>query len=153
MNHPYTIAALIFAASALPVLAQVTVTEPWVRGTVPSQKATGAFMQLKSGQEAKLVEARSPVAGIVEVHKMTMKDGVMSMRAIPVLPLPAGKVIELTPGGYHVMLLDLNKQLKEGETVPITLVIEGADMKRQTLEVKAPVKALTTRANNSEQKR
>jgi copper(I)-binding protein len=61
--------------------------------------------------------------------------------------IPAGKGAELKPGGFHVMLLDLKKQLKEGDTVPLTLVLEGKDKKRQSIEVNAPVRALGTRNN------
>ena len=73
---------------------------------------------------------------------MTMEKDVMKMRAVPGLDLPAGKAVELKPGGYHVMLMDLKQQMKEGDTVPLTLVIEGKDKKRSTIEVKAPVKPL-----------
>ena len=68
------------------------------------------------------------------------------MRAIPGLDLPAGKAVELKPGGYHVMLMDLKQQMKEGEIVPLTLVVEGKDKKRSTIEVKATVKPLATAA-------
>ena len=117
--------------------AQVTVKDAWVRATVAQQKATGAFMQLQSAQDAKLISAQSPVAGVVEVHEMAMDGGVMKMRAVPSLALPAGKAVDLNPGGYHVMLMDLKGQVKDGDTVPVTLVVEGKDGKRQTLEVKA----------------
>ena len=138
------LAALMFAA--FPVMAQVTVKDPWVRATVPAQKATGAFMQITSAQDARLVEAKSPVAGVVEVHEMVMEKDVMKMRAIKGLDLPAGKTVELKPGGYHVMLMDLKEQMKEGATVAVTLVVEGKDKKRSAIEVKAPVKPLTTPA-------
>ena len=75
-----TLAALMFAA--FPVMAQVTVKDPWVRATVPAQKATGAFMQITSAQDARLVEARSPVAGVVEVHEMVMEKEVMKLSLI-----------------------------------------------------------------------
>ena len=139
-----TLAALMFAA--FPVMAQVTVKDPWVRATVPAQKATGAFMQITSAQDARLVEARSPVAGVVEVHEMVMEKEVMKMRAMKGLDLPAGKTVELKPGGHHVMLMDLKEQMKEGTTVPVTLVVESKDRKRSTVEVKAAVKPLTTPA-------
>ena len=99
-------------------------------------------MQLTSAQGGKLISASSPVAGVVEIHEMAMDGNVMKMRAIPGLDLPAVKSVELKPSGYHVMLMDLKQQLKEGYTVPLTLVVEGKDGKRETLEVKAPVKAL-----------
>jgi periplasmic copper chaperone A len=135
-------AATLLAASALPTWAQTTVKEPWVRGTVPQQKASGAFMQITSAQGGKLLSASSPVAGVVEVHEMKMDGGVMKMAAVPSLELPAGKAVELKPGGYHVMLMDLKQQLKAGDTVPLTLVVEGKDGKKETLQVQAPVKAL-----------
>ena len=135
------IAALVFA---LPAAAQVTVTDPWIRGTVPGQMATGAFMQLKAAKDAKLVEARSPTAGVVEIHEMKLENNVMRMRAVPALDLPAGRTVELKPGGYHVMLMDLKQQMKEGEVVPVTLVIESGG-KRETIEVKATVRAPTAR--------
>ena len=127
--------AVLLAAFA--AQAQVTVKDAWVRATVVQQKATGAFMQLQSSQDAKLISAQSPVAGVVEVHEMTMDGGVMKMRAVPSLALPAGKAVDLKPGGYHVMLMDLKGQVKEGDTVPVTLVVEGKDVKRQNIEVKA----------------
>jgi len=129
---------------ALPAAAQVTVTDPWIRGTVQGQMATGAFMKLQSAKDARLVEAASPVAGVVEIHEMTLENNVMRMRAVKAVSLPAGRVVELKPGGYHVMLMDLKQQMKEGEAVPVTLVVETAG-RRETIEVRAPVRAPTAR--------
>lgn len=143
MNVFKLTAIIVASMPALAAQAQTTVKDPWVRGTVASQKASGAFMHITSAAGGKLVAASSPVAGVVEVHEMAMEGNVMKMRALAGgLDLPAGKAVELKPGGYHVMLLDLKKDLKPGETVPVTLVVEGKDGKRETLEVKAPVKAL-----------
>jgi hypothetical protein len=139
---PVLFLAALAGAAALPAVAQVVVTDAWVRGTVAGQKATGAFMQLKSATDASLVGAASPVAGIVEVHEMKMEGGMMKMNAVDRLPLPAGKTVELKPGGYHVMLMDLKQPLKEGETVPVTLTFEDKAGKKQTVEVKAPVRPL-----------
>ncbi len=147
------IAACVAASAALlsnPALAQVTVKDPWVRATVAQQKATGAFMQLQSAQEARLVAAQSPVAGVVEVHEMAMDGGVMKMRAIPSLALPAGKGVELKPGGFHIMLMDLKGQVKDGDTVPVTLVVEGKDGKRQNVEVKAVARTMAQPAMKHE---
>src|SRR3989304_5360920 len=123
----------MIAAFSAPALAQVEVKDPWVRGTVSQQKATGAFMQIKSQKAARLVEIRSPVAGVVEIHEMRMEKDIMRMRALRGLDLPAGKTVEFKSGGYHVMLLGLKRQLKAGDTVPLTLVIEGTDGKRETV--------------------
>lgn len=140
------LSALVFAALSGPAAAQVKVGEPWIRATVPQQKATGAFMNLTADKGARLVEVRSPVAGVVEIHEMAMENNVMKMRAITGLDLPAGKPVELKPGGYHVMLMDLKEQMKDGQSVPITLVVEDKDKKRQSIEVKAVVRPLTTDA-------
>lgn len=138
----HKILVMLATLLALAVQAQTTVKDPWVRGTVAGQKATGLFGQIVSASGGKLVSASSPVAGVVEVHEMAMDGNVMKMRAVTGLELPAGKAVELKPGGYHLMLLDLKQELKAGESVPVTLVIEGAGGKRESVEVKAPVKAL-----------
>jgi copper(I)-binding protein len=132
---------LLALVMALPAVAQVSVKEPWVRGTVAQQKATGLFAQVTSTNGGKLVAASSPVAGVVEIHEMAMEGSVMKMRAIPGLDLPAGKPVDLKPGGYHVMLMQLKQQLKPGDTVPVTLVIESGG-KRESVEVKATVRPL-----------
>ena len=138
-----------FAASALlmgamgAAHAQVSVENAWVRGTVAQQKASGLFAKITAVQGGKLVAASSPVAGVVEIHEMAMEGSVMKMRALADgLPLPAGQTVELKPGGYHVMLMDLKQQLKPGETVPVTLVVEGADGKRLNVPLQAPVRPL-----------
>ena len=85
-----TLAAAAALATAPSLLAQVAVVDPWVRGTVATQKATGAFMQLRSATDVAIVGAASPVAAVVEVHEMKMDGGVMRMSAMKSLPLPAG---------------------------------------------------------------
>jgi hypothetical protein len=133
-------AALGLASGA--ALAQTTVKDAWVRGTVAQQSATGAFASITSQAGGKLVAASSPVAGVVEIHEMRMDGSVMKMRAVPSLDLPAGKAVDLIPGAYHIMLMDLKQTLKAGDSVPLTLVIEGTSGKRETVEVRAAVKAL-----------
>ena len=141
------LAALVALASTLAAaplaVAQVTVSDPWVRAVVPGQMATGAFMRLTAATDATLVGAASPAATIVEIHEMKMEGGVMKMSAIDRLPLPAGKAVDLKPGGYHVMLMDLVAPLKEGETVPITLTVADKAGRTQKVEVRAAVRALT----------
>lgn len=122
--------------------APVDVKDAWVRATVTQQKSTGAFMQLTARADARVVEARSPIAGVTQIHEMAMEKDVMRMREVKGLPLPAGQTVELKPGGYHVMLLDLKGQVKAGDVVPLTLVLEGKDGQRSTLEVKATARAL-----------
>lgn len=136
--HSIILGAALLAGAAH---AQVSVNGAWVRATVPAQKATGAFMHLQAAQDSKLVSASSSVARAVEVHEMTMQHDVMKMRQVPFVVLPAGKTVELKPGGYHLMLLDLNKQVKDGDTVPLTLVFEGKNGKRQSVDIQAPARA------------
>ena len=140
INRLIISAALSLAAQL--ACAQTTVKEAWVRGTVAQQKVTGAFMQLTSAQGGKLISVASPAAGMVEIHEMVMQGNVMKMRAVAGVELPPGKAVELKPGGYHVMLMDLKQQAKAGDTVALTLVVEGKDGKRETLTVNAPVKSL-----------
>ena len=137
------IAALLTLLLAFGAQAQTTVKDAWVRGTVAGQKATGLFAQLTSAGGGKLVSVASPLAGVAEIHEMAMDGNVMKMRAVPAIDLPAGKTVELKPGGYHVMLMDLKQELKAGDAVPVTLVVEGAGGKRESIELKAPVKALS----------
>ncbi len=142
-------AALLCAAVlALPAaFAQTSVDDAWVRATVPQQKATGMFAHITSAQGGRLVAVSSPLAGIAEVHEMAMVGNVMRMRALPAgLELPAGKAVKLEPGGYHVMLMELKQQVKEGASVPVTLVVEGKDGRRETLELEVPVRALNAAA-------
>ena len=138
-----TLICSLLLAAASAAGAQITVKEAWIRGTVAQQKATGLFAQITSAQGGRLVAVSSPAAGVAEVHEMAMDGSVMKMRALPGgLELPAGKAVELKPGGYHVMLMDLKQPLKSGDQVPVTLVFEGADKKRETVELKVPVKQL-----------
>jgi copper(I)-binding protein len=138
----FIIATLILAALSSPAFSQVSVKDAWVRATVPQQKSSGAFMQISSPSDVRLVEVKSTAAGIVEIHEMKMEGDVMKMKAVSGIAIAAGNTIELKPGGYHVMLMDLKQQLKAGETVPITLVLEGKDKQRSTVEVNAPVRQL-----------
>ncbi|MFN7121454.1 MAG: copper chaperone PCu(A)C [Hydrogenophaga sp.] len=122
--------------------AKVEVKDAWVRATVAQQTSTGAFMQLTAQADTRVMQVSSPIAGVVEIHEMAMDKDVMKMRAVPALPLPAGKTVELKPGGYHVMMMDLKGPVKAGDVVPVTLVLESKDGLRSTLEVKATARPL-----------
>jgi copper(I)-binding protein len=137
---------LLTLAASSALAADIEIAAPWVRGTVNSQQATGAFMEVTSKSGATLIGAMSPVAGVTEIHEMKMEGGVMKMRAIARLDLPSGKTVKLAPGGYHVMLMDLRQPLKKGEFVPITLKLEGRNKSVETVEIKAEVRDLTASA-------
>jgi copper(I)-binding protein len=133
-------ALLVLAGTATAAMAQTTVRDAWVRSTVPQQKITGAFMAIESARGGRLVGSSSPAAASVEIHQMLLEGNVMRMRPVRALELPAGKPVELKPGGYHLMLLDLKAPLKVGDAVPLTLVVEGKDGQRESVEVSAPVR-------------
>jgi copper(I)-binding protein len=139
MKFKHLFLALSLIASA--AWAQtVSVSDAWVRNTMAGQGATGAFMKLQSKEGAKLVGASAAVAGVVQVHQMSMKGDVMSMTPVNVLDLPAGQTVELKPGGYHVMLMDLKQALPEGKEIELTLNFQDASGKPFAQTLKVPVK-------------
>ena len=139
-----TVASVLLTAAL--AQAQIQVEGAWARASVQGQKATGAFMKLTAKDGAKLVSASSPAAGVTEVHEMKMEGDVMKMRAIPALDLPAGKAVELKPGGYHVMLMDLKAPLMKDTVVPLTLVFKDAKGAESKVELKVPVSAVAPAA-------
>ncbi len=135
--------ALIAALACGTLYAQtIEVKDAWVRTSVPGQKATGAFMKITAKDGAKLIGVSSPAGGVAEVHEMKMEGNVMKMQAVPGgLDIPAGKTVELKPGGYHVMLMDLKAALVKDSTVPLTLVFKDAKGAESKVELKVPVAA------------
>ncbi len=124
------------------VVAQVvSVKDPWVRTTAPRQKSSSVYLEITATRTAQLLEISSPLAGTVEIHEMRMEKDVMKMRAIPALDLPAGRPVVLEPGGYHIMLMDLKTQIKEGDKVPLTLEVQLRTGARETVEINAIARA------------
>lgn len=143
-------ALIVASLLAAPAWAQsVVVSGAWVRGTVAGQTATGAFLSLTAREDAALIGVSSPLAAVVELHEMIMDSGVMKMRALPSLALPAGKTVVLRQGSYHIMLMNLKQPLRKGDSVPLTLRIEGKDKQVDALEVKAEVRDLTAPSVNT----
>jgi len=145
---------LILLATGLLVASHVaaqsiTVTNPWVRATVQGQKATGAFMTVTSKENAKLVAVSSPVANVVEIHEMKMDKDVMKMAALPNgLDLPAGKAVDLKPGSYHIMLMDLKLSLTKEVVVPLTLTFQDSVGKKTQQVVQVPVSTQSPAGQN-----
>jgi len=138
----HALAALAAVALSACASAQVIVEDAWVRGTVQDQRTTGAFMRLRSESDTSLVGVSSPIAGVVEIHETSSHGGVMQMRAVPRVALPANKAVELKPGSHHVMLMSLQQTVNVGDTVPITLTFEDKSGKRTNVDVKAGVRSL-----------
>jgi len=143
----FSASLLLFGVgSGAALAADVEVRNAWVRGTVTGQQATGAFMEISSKAGATLIGASSPAAAVTEIHEMKMDGQVMRMRAIPRLELPAGKTVQLGPSGYHVMLIRLKQPLLKGESVPLTLQIEGKAGATDAIKVKTEGRAPTAPA-------
>jgi copper(I)-binding protein len=122
----------------------VGVEAPYVRAVPPGQRNSAAFMRLHNGgdQAHALTGARSPIAEAVELHTHMMRDGMMSMRPVERVDLPAREVVSLQPGGLHVMLIGLQQQLELGKEVPLTLVFEDGSERR----LGAPVQKINVEA-------
>jgi copper(I)-binding protein len=123
------------AADAPAGNANVAISDVWVRPTVTGQKATGAFLKLIAKENSKLLSVSTPIAGIAEIHEMKMDGNVMKMAPMPFLELPAGKVVELKPGGYHLMLMDLKSPVEKGAKVPVTLKFQDANGAKFQMDV------------------
>jgi len=141
----YVLGLVLISLSAS-VYAEVKVSNAWVKPTAPGQPVAAAYMQLTSDTDVDVVSASSAVAAKTEIHEMNMVGDVMKMRHLDLLPLKAGKPVDLKPGGYHLMLIDLDHQIKAGEIVPIELVTMDKAGKKNTIYLKisaqpAPLKA------------
>lgn len=132
--------AVFLVASPAAAQSKVEVTNAWARATAPAQKVGAIYLDLRSTTPARLISAASAVASRVEIHNMKMENNVMKMYPVEAIDLPAGQSVRLAPGGYHVMLIDLKRDLVKGDTVPVTLTIEQSNKARQTLEVRAEVR-------------
>jgi copper(I)-binding protein len=143
---------VLMAGLASAQTAAVKVDGAWARATVQGQPGTGAFMNITAAQSTQLVGVSTPVAGVAEVHQMTMEGNVMKMRAVPALDLPAGKTVQLKPGSYHLMLMDLKTPLLKDSTVPVTLRFKNASGVQSQLEVVVPVAMVAPGPGTAEHK-
>lgn len=135
------LAAILFSLTVSAADNSVNVSSAWSRATAPGQSSAGVWFTLTSKQDATLVFISSSAAKRAQIHSMTHENGMMKMRAIESLALPAGKAVELAPGGNHVMLFDLKQPLKAGDHVPLKLTLRYADKHETTLAVTAEVRA------------
>jgi len=142
-----SIALMAFATSIQAQDAKVgaiKIENAYVRATAPGQPAAGAFMKIdNSGAADQLVSASSPAAGEVQLHQMSMEGNVMKMGQVKDIAVPANGSVDLKPGGYHIMLMNIKAPLKVGETVPVKLKFAKAG----EVEVKLPVNAVSSGMN------
>jgi len=118
----------------------VQVREPWAKATVPGQKVGGVYMEIVARENLRLTGVRSAVAEAAEVHQMKMENGMMRMRKVAFLELPAGKTVKLEPGGYHIMLFDLRQSLVAGQKLKLELTVEDASKRQHRIAVDAVVR-------------
>lgn len=135
----------VLAASLFSVVAiagDIHIEKATVRATAPGQETAMGDLHITSKQAASLVAVATPAAHSVELHRMTTDNGMMKMREVKAIALPAGKRVDLGASGYHLMLMGLKHPFKEGTTVPFTITIQLADKELVTLEVAAHVTPL-----------
>lgn len=134
MTRFSTLLAVLSLGTSVAFAADVSIEQPFARATPPGQPNSAAFMQLSNkGEATALVAAHSSVANVVELHTHIHDEGVMRMRKIEQIELPAGATTLLEPGGLHVMLIDLKQPLQDGSRIDLTL--EYADGSMQQIEI------------------
>jgi copper(I)-binding protein len=133
-----------FASHAAGNTAGIETSGGWIRATAPGQDQAGADLSITSKQSATLVGASSPACRTVQLHTMTMEGGMMRMREVKAIELPAGKRVHLRKSGYHLMMIGLKAPLKEGETVPFTLSIRLGKQGVVKIKTSAKVTSLTS---------
>jgi hypothetical protein len=121
----------------------VTVDEPYVRLAPPNAPATGAFMVIKNAgdKDVKVVKADNPASKATELHTHLNENGVMKMRPVAAIDVKSKGEAVLKPGGLHVMLINLNAPMKEGDVVPITLTFDDGSSKKVDAKVVRPMAA------------
>ncbi|MFA5370862.1 MAG: copper chaperone PCu(A)C [Sideroxydans sp.] len=135
------LAALLFS---LPVQArEVTVSDAWSRATAPGQDNGMLQAVITSKKAAELVGASCKCAKTVELHSMVTEGGMMKMRQVESIELPAGEAVDMGAQGYHLMLMGLKKPLQEGQKVEVVLKLRGADGKEKKVNVSAKVRGMT----------
>lgn len=143
MRHFAVILVLVFNISLTQAAEPVSINNAWARASKPGQTVGAAYMQLKSRAQTTLISVESTAADSIEIHQMSMDKGVMKMRMLETLPLAAGKVVKLEPGGFHLMLFDLKMPLKTGALIPLTLHFKDGSGKTSDLSISIPVKEAT----------
>ena len=135
------ITALCLLGASVLAHSEVKLTDAWVRASNPGQFVGAAYLTLTSLQDVTLVYIETERAGSVEMHSMTMQNGIMKMRSMEELPVPAGKPVKLAPGGLHLMLFELPTPFKAGEQVKFRLCFKDKQGKITDQFITMPVKA------------
>ena len=142
LRHGFCGAALLIGVLAGSVQGAdlVEVRDPWARASVPGQKVGGVYMEIVARENLRLTGVRSAAAETAQVHQMKMENGMMRMRAVLFLELPAGKPVKLEPGGYHIMLFDLRQSLMAVQKLKLELTVEDKSKRQHRIAVEALVR-------------
>jgi len=142
LKNTILIAALLVFTN--PIYAgDISIKDAWARATAPGQANGSVALHITSTRDARLVAVSSTASASAEIHTMSMDNGVMKMRQLEYLLLPAKQTVTLGPGGDHLMLFDIKKPLKEGSYVPLTLTVQFADKSTEKVKVRAQILPLT----------
>lgn len=133
-----TCCLLLLSACSKP-LPEIMVTDNWVRATAEGQEVGAAYMTITSASDTNLVKVESAVSDSVEIHNMSMENGVMKMRMLESLALKANTPNKLAPGGFHLMLFDLKKPLIAGEQVTFNLHFQNQAGNESVVVVSSPI--------------
>lgn len=136
------VASLLFAAQSY--AGEVTVSDAWARATAPGQKVGLVGLTITSQKDGRLLAATSPASASVEIHTMSMDNGIMKMRQLDDLPLTAKQPATLGMEGNHLMLINLKHALKPGENVPVTITVQFADKSTEKIKINALVRPIAT---------
>ena len=137
-----TVALAVISSAAAIAADTVGVSNPWVRATVAGQEVAGAYMDITARAPVALIAVESPLAAKAELHMMAIEGGVMKMRPLEKLDLPANQTVSLKPSGHHVMLIGIRRMLKPGEHVALKLTLQDQKGVKSTLQVEAAVRAV-----------
>lgn len=146
----FLIAVIVLLCASQAWSGEVVVSGAWVRASAPGQTSAAVQLSIASQQEVRLLGASSPAAGRAELHNMMLENGMMKMRRIQFVPLPAGRQVDLGTGGIHVMLLDLKQPLREGGSIQLALTVQHADRREEKIDVQVEVRSLTASGNAHE---
>lgn len=140
---PVILVAGLLLLSVQVYASEIKINDAWARATAPGQENGSVGVVITSKQDARLIAVKSTVAESAEIHTMTMDNGVMQMRQLDYLELPANQAVTLGPGGNHLMLFGLKHPLKAGSTLPLTITVQYADKRTEEIKIKAQIRSLT----------
>jgi copper(I)-binding protein len=131
----FFVTCLLIASGAMGQTEQLEIKTPWARATPGHAENGAAYLTIVSPTTDRLTAVSSPVAKKAQLHTMSMEGGIMRMRPLAAIDIPAGQAVTLSPGGMHIMLLGLTQPLREGKSFPLTLSFDHAGQRQVTVAI------------------